>query len=364
MRASELDFELPPDLIAARPAEPRDSARLLVVSRSDPSRLEHRLVRDLPGLLRPGDLLVFNTTRVIPALIRGRRARTGGRVEGLYLRDAGPGRWVVFLQGRRLKTGVVVELDDAAGGASGVTLTVLAPAPADPGAWEVSVEGALAGAGALALLERLGSTPLPPYIRRARAQAGLTIVDEFDRARYQTVYAREGGSVAAPTAGLHFTPDLLATLAAAGIGRADVLLDVGAGTFKPVSTELVEDHPMHAEWCLMPPEAEAAIERARAAGGRVIPVGTTAARTIESFALAPGHPADAWLETRLLIAPGFAWRRTDGLLTNFHLPRSTLLALVAALFPEGMERVRAIYAEAIARRYRFYSYGDAMLILP
>ncbi len=362
LRTSDLDYDLPQELIATTAVEPRDSARLLVVSRSDSSRLEHRRVRDLPSLLRAGDCLVFNSTRVVPARLVGRRADTGGRVEGLCLHPpAGTAEeWVAMLQGKSLRAGVTVELLDASERACGVTLELAAKAE-ERGAWAVRVRGAPGETGAAAL-ERAGWTPLPPYILKARRSAGMTVGDSTDRERYQTVYARAPGSVAAPTAGLHFTAGLLESLARTGVERVDVTLHVGTGTFLPVSAEFVEQHGMHSEWCGMSSGACAAVEAARAGGRRVICVGTTSARTVESFAAA--RPMGEAMETRLLITPGYAWRWTDGLLTNFHLPRSTLLAMVAALFPGGVERVREIYAAAIAARYRFYSFGDAMLILP
>jgi S-adenosylmethionine:tRNA ribosyltransferase-isomerase len=377
LRASDLDYDLPSSLIATSPAHPRDSARLLVVSRSDSSRLEHAHVRDLPGLLAPMDLLVFNTTRVLPARVIGRRGDTGGRVEGLYLREGGePGVWVMLLRGRRLRPGVVVGLFVGVRPpltASGVTLTLLETIPDEPGAWVVRVDGGPTGTERT--LERVGSPPLPPYIRKARRSSGQAEDDPTDRERYQTVYADRGGSVAAPTAGLHFTPELLEELTRRGIGRAEVVLHVGAGTFKPVEAEFVERHAMHAEWCSMSSASRDAIVRARAgrgapaagAGGsagqgRVICVGTTAARTVETYAaLSEGPPS---VLTRLLITPGYRWRWTDGLLTNFHLPRSTLMALVASLLPGGAARLKEIYAEAVSRGYRFYSFGDAMLVLP
>lgn len=366
LRTEELDYHLPQELIATRPAEPRDAARLLVVSRSDDQRLEHRVVGDLPELLEPGDRLVFNTTSVIPARLEGRRARTGGRVEGLYLHDVpGGGGWVALLQGKSVRPGIEVELLDRAGAPAGVTLTVAERAAGESGAWVTRVRSERPGETSLSIMERAGSTPLPPYIRRARRAAGLAEDLGEDDSRYQTVYARrdQAGSVAAPTAGLHFTRILLDRLAARGVERSDVVLHVGVGTFQPVEAEYVERHDMHAEWCAMTPGAREAVVHTRAAGGRVVCVGTTAARTVETYAGLGAKPED-WVHTRLLVTPGYAWRWTDGLLTNFHLPRSTLLALVGALFPGGVERVKAIYAEAIAKGYRFYSFGDAMLVLP
>jgi S-adenosylmethionine:tRNA ribosyltransferase-isomerase len=401
LRTDELDYDLPPELIATHPVSPRDAARLLVVSRSDPSRLEDRFIRDLPDLLDPGDLLVFNTTRVVPARLRGWRIDSGGRAEALYLRDepaprsaAAPSlprlRWAVLVRARRVKEGVRIGLLARDARPSGVTITLLQRVPDEAGAWLVEVTAEDQTGTPLqtpALLDRLGITPLPPYILKRRESTGDQGSDADDRRDYQTVFAdptpSEGGSVAAPTAGLHFTPALLDALAARGIARTDVTLHVGTGTFKPVETELVEQHPMHAEWCRLPPATLGAIRRTRAEQakgrkGRVVAVGTTSARTIESYA-ALGEASQEpppWLQTSLLITPGYRWRWTDALLTNFHLPRSTLLAMVAALLDsghgserggggeDGIARVRAIYAHAIARGYRFYSFGDAMLMLP
>lgn len=382
LRTSDLDYDLPQDRIATEPARPRDSARLMVVDRRDPSRVEDRVIRELPGLLRAGDLLVFNTSRVLPARLRGERAGTGGRIDGLYLSDApspaGELRWHAFLKGRHLRPTAVIDLHDHAGGRSGLRLTILDRSGDEAGGWVVRVEdeaGPAAALGSPRILDRIGWTPLPPYILAARKQAGRAADDEIDRAGYQTVFARpdQPGSVAAPTAGLHFTPELLAALGAAGVRRAEVVLHVGSGTFKPVESEFVEQHLMHAEWCSMPAETAGAIRAARAAGGRVIPVGTTALRTVEAYAAAVESASGAGLpgsmQTRLLITPGYELRWADGLLTNFHLPRSTLMALVAAVLEAGgggvcgVDRLRALYARAIGSGYRFYSFGDAMLVV-
>jgi len=406
LRTDELDYELPEELIATTPAEPRDSARLLVVSRGDPARLEHRVVRELPEVLRPRgagsgppDLLVTNSTRVLPARFRGVRVDTGGHVEGLYVGPgAGSSRWVVLLKMRRMKPDVLVRLFDRDGRRAGVSLRLIERADGhEGGAWVVTVESEDSEPSSRGVLERIGLTPLPPYILAARRRAHLEVEEGRDRAAYQTVYATERGerpgfgSVAAPTAGLHFTPDLLARLEAAGVQRAEVTLDVGLGTFKPVETEFVEQHPMHAEWCGVPAETARAIERARSASdglragapatfgpladargsSRIIAVGTTAARPLESFESPEEMLRVGSKETRLLITPGCRFRHVDALLTNFHLPRSTLMAMVAALLAPvggdplaGVARLRGIYAAAVQERYRFYSYGDAMLILP
>jgi len=365
LRTDELDYDLPSTLVATTPAPRRDEARLMVVRRGAGAAPEHRIVADLPEILGAGDLLVFNTTRVVPARLLGRREDTGGGVEALFLEEGPGGSWVAMVKARRVAPGVPVRLDRPGGGASDVRLRLVERVADTPGAWVVEVrrgDRAIEAGERFEVLEELGHPPLPPYIRAARKAAGLAEEVPDDAAQYQTVYAREPGSVAAPTAGLHFTPALLETLGSRGVGRADVVLHVGAGTFKPVESEYVEAHEMHAEWCSMGPGAIEAIRRAREAGGRVIPVGTTGARTIETYAGLSDAPAS--VRTRLLITPGYEWAWTDGLLTNFHLPRSTLMAMVAALLEGGVDRLKALYGEAIERRYRFYSYGDAMLILP
>ncbi|RMH14447.1 MAG: tRNA preQ1(34) S-adenosylmethionine ribosyltransferase-isomerase QueA [Planctomycetota bacterium] len=368
MRTSELDYELDESLIAVRPAEPRESARLMVVRRSDPQRVEHARIADLPDVLASGDVLVFNRTRVLPARFEGRNLDTQGRVEGLWLRD-GVGcdglAWEALVRARRFRPGRRLELTTCAARASGVILTLVEKMSAD-GAWLVRVDDPQARTTP-EILEEVGRTPIPPYIRGARKRAGLEVSDELDRAAYQTVFAREGGdepvqgSVAAPTAGLHFTPALLERIGARGVDRAEVTLHVGAGTFKPIETERVEEHPMHAEWCALG-DAAWVMQSDR----RVVAVGSTSARTLETFAARAeeGQSVSGWVSTELLITPGYRWRRVDGLLTNFHLPRSTLLAMVAAFVPGGIERLLELYRIAMDKRYRFYSYGDAMLILP
>ncbi len=382
MRTADLAFDLPPGLIAVRPAEPRDSARLLVVSRSDPDRLEHRHVSDMPGLLDPGDTLVMNASKVLPARFIARNLETSGKAEGLWLRDDGfvqaePNGerrrvWVALLKARRHRPGRVLALLDHQGNETTARIEILGRADDEPGAWRVAAWDAIdAEAETPAILDRVGRPPLPPYIRGARREAGLADEHEHDHERYQTVYAESvesptadgvAGSVAAPTAGLHFTPGLLARLQQRGVARTSVVLHVGTGTFKPVEAEELSDHPMHGEWCSIPPAAGEIIKGA----SRVIAVGTTSVRTLEAFAALEqsGGPVPAWIETDLLIQPGYRFLKVDGLLTNFHLPGSTLLALVAAIMPGGIDRVREIYAEAIRERYRFFSYGDAMLILP
>ncbi|MBM4108230.1 MAG: tRNA preQ1(34) S-adenosylmethionine ribosyltransferase-isomerase QueA [Phycisphaerae bacterium] len=395
LRTDELDYHLPQDLIATEPASPRDSARLMVLSRSNAARLEHRTVADLPSLLHAGDLLVFNTSWVVPARLIGRRP-TGGRVEGLFVKEWSGG-WVCMLRGGGLRPGLLIGLGRGASGeASGVSLELVERAGDEPGGWRVRVLGA-EGLSTPTVLERLGLTPLPPYILKARRDRLALVDDRADRGRYQTVLAAHGpavaaqrvreddgggsASIAAPTAGLHFAPGLLARLESAGVRRAEVVLHVGSGTFRPIEAEVVEEHRMHAEWCRVPEETRAAMERAR--GGRVIAVGTTTARTLESYAAALEGDDDLrarvgasglargvwpdWLSTRLLITPGFRWRWCDALLTNFHLPRSTLLAMVASRLddpPAGLTRLLDAYRAAVSAGYRFYSFGDAMLILP
>jgi S-adenosylmethionine:tRNA ribosyltransferase-isomerase len=341
---SEFDYELPPELIAQQPLAERDASRLLVLARAS-GRIAHHVFSDLPALLAPGDLLVVNRSRVIPARLLGRRAR-GGEGEILLVRDRGEGRWEAMVRpGRHLRPGQRLTIDDD------LSVVVESEAIAEDGRRRVrllskrrDVEGALA---------RCGHVPLPPYIRRAD--------EPSDRERYQTVYARERGSVAAPTAGLHFTPSLLARLAERGVGRAELVLHVGPGTFQPVKVSRVEDHRVASEAYSLPPETAAALARARARGGRVVAVGTTSVRALESTAGADGTVAAGEGETDLVVRPGHRFRAVDVLLTNFHLPRSSLLLLVAAF--AGREAVLRAYAEAVRERYRFYSYGDAMLIV-
>src|SRR5262245_35651502 len=342
MRADFLDYPLPERLIAQEPAARRDASRLLVVRRPDAS-LEHRSFADLPELLSPGDLLVLNDTRVVPARLLGRRQPTGGKWEGLFLRVTAEGLWELLCQTRgRLSEGDVIAVEPGplrlvlAGRAGGHWLA----RPDPPG-------------DAAALLERHGHVPLPPYIRKGREQAG-------DRERYQTVFARAAGAVAAPTAGLHFTPDLLDRLERRDVGRAFVTLHVGLGTFGPIKTEDVTRHTMHREYGELPAETVAAVRGCKDRGGRVVAVGTTCIRVLETVAaLGPLRP---WTgETELFIYPPYPFRCVDALVTNFHLPRSTLLLLVAAF--AGDELTRRAYAAAVEQEYRFYSYGDAMLIL-
>ncbi len=353
MLTSDFDYELPPDLVATRPAEPRDSSRLMVL-RSD-GGLEHRVFRELPGVLRRGDLLVLNDSRVIPARLEGRRAG-GGHAEVTLLREvtAEPPRWECLVRpGRKLRGGDSIVFSP--GELSGEVENVL------PGGERV-IQFKCAPGSFRHLLGRVARMPIPPYIEKAR-EAGHSPAGGWtalDRERYQTVFAREDGSVAAPTAGLHFTPELFAALGAFGVATACVTLHVGMGTFKPIATERIEDHTMHEESWEIGEDCAAAIAEARSRGGRVVAVGTTAVRTLESACDDAGLVRAGRGSTRIMIAPGHAFRAVDALVTNFHLPRSTLLLLVSAM--GGRERVLAAYAEAVAQRYRFYSYGDAMLL--
>jgi len=367
MLTDDLDYELPANLIATRPAEPRDAARLMVIRRSD-GEIGDRHVRDLAELLRPGDLLVFNRSRVLPARFFATREATGGRVEGLYLESPEVDHWLVLLQsGGHLKASERLTLDAAA------SLQLLESR--EEGQWLARLDSR---EGTLDVLGRIGCTPLPPYIRQRRRSLHEPEVRPEDAERYNTVYADVPGSVAAPTAGLHFTAVLLQRLEQRGIQRAELTLHVGIGTFAPVRAQRLEDHRMHEEWLQVPPETLTALQAARCEGRRVIPVGTTSVRALESLPPMAEAGGTYTARTRLFIFPrdaghaasggseapwGPKFRWTDGLLPSFHLPRSPLLALVAALPGVGLERLKQWYARAIAERYRFYSYGDAMLLL-
>jgi S-adenosylmethionine:tRNA ribosyltransferase-isomerase len=333
------DFELPRALIADRPASPRDAARLLHVGRA----LEDRLVRDLPALLRPGDLMVSNDTKVIPARLSGRRG--AAKIELTLHRPEEAGRWRAFAKpARRLKPGDRIDF------ATGFAAEVI-----DKGeAGDVLLDFALDDGALLAALERHGAMPLPPYIKRPEGP------DARDRDDYQTIFARERGAVAAPTAGLHFTPELLAALEARGVARATLTLHVGAGTFLPVKTADLRDHKMHAELGSISSETAARVNETRRQGGRILAIGSTSLRLLETAAAKSGRIGAFAGPTRLLIAPGYRFKAVDLLLTNFHLPCSTLFALVAAF--AGLGQMKAAYAHAIAAGYRFYSYGDACLL--
>jgi S-adenosylmethionine:tRNA ribosyltransferase-isomerase len=334
----EFDYELPAGLIAQEPLPERDAGRLLVLPREQ-GEPQHRMVRDLPGLLQAGDVLVVNDARVIPARLRGRKEGTGGKVEILLVEPLGGADWLALAQSSKpLRPGAVIE-------AHGARLTVLEAR----GEGELVVRLPLDGDALWRYLDEAGEMPLPPYIERpARPE---------DRERYQTIFARERGAVAAPTAGLHFTPRLLEELRGKGVRVAPITLHVGPGTFLPVRARRVEDHRMHRERYQVPAATADAVASAR---GRVIAVGTTALRTLEA-----AHDGEALRagpgSTDLFITPGYRFRVVHGLLTNFHLPRSTLLMLVCAF--AGLPRIQAAYAEAVASRYRFFSYGDAMLIV-
>jgi S-adenosylmethionine:tRNA ribosyltransferase-isomerase len=341
------DYKLPRELIAQHPLPRRSDARLMVIRR-DTGEIEHAHVRDLPNLLRPDDCLVLNDSRVIPARLVGRRERTGARWTGLFLSADEHGAWQVLSKTRaKLEPGeaiMVLSWDVR----QSVRLRLLAKL--EGGVWAVRPEPM---GPPLEILQRVGRVPLPPYIRDGE------MVEE-DLEKYQTVYARKPGSVAAPTAGLHFTPELLAELSQRGIEQLQVTLHVGLGTFRPITAQRLSEHPMHREWCAVEPEVAQRLRAARAAGRRVIAVGTTVVRTLETAAL--GGELRPWVgETDLFIRPPFTFRVCDGMLTNFHLPRSTLLILVRTFGGDAL--MRRAYEEAIKEGYRFYSYGDAMLIL-
>ncbi|MCY2960436.1 MAG: tRNA preQ1(34) S-adenosylmethionine ribosyltransferase-isomerase QueA [Planctomycetota bacterium] len=356
MKTSDFDYELPESAIAAHPVEPRDAARLLVHEIAA-DRTRHLHVRDLPELLAAGDLMVVNDTRVRPARLLGRRA-SGGALELLLLEALAGSRWRALVKpAKRLAAGEEFELE------SGALRGIAIERPRDRGGpgpdWIVELRGGASAEGVDALLERHGRMPLPPYLRKARGEAPE---DPADRERYQTVYARTTGAIAAPTAGLHFTPDLLARLEHRGIERAAVTLHVGLGTFQPVEVEDPAQHAMHSEDFVLSGAVESRVRAARERRARVVAIGTTSFRVLESCA-EPGRLVRAGSgSTRLFVRPGAAIQVVDVLFTNFHLPRSTLLMLVSAF--AGRERVLRLYREALAEGYRFFSYGDAMLLLP
>lgn len=340
MKTSQFDYGLPPELIAQRPAEPRDSARLMVIRRAS-GHIQHRAFREITEYLGEGDLLVANDTRVIPARLWARKIPSGGKVEVTLTRKREDGVWEALVSGRRVPVGQRLEF-----GANELRLTAV-------------VEGMTAEGGRLlhfdepidSHLEHIGQIPLPPYIKEPLA----------DAERYQTVYARSPGSVAAPTAGLHFTSELMERLKAKGVEFTYLTLHIGPGTFRPIATEEIEDHRLEAEYARLSPRAAESVNRAKIEGRRVISVGTTAVRVLESAARDSGlvRPWEGWID--LFIYPGFQVRIVDALITNFHLPRSSLLALVAAF--AGKPLIDKAYSEAIARSYRFYSFGDAMFIM-
>ena len=339
------DFDLPPERIALRPASPRDAARMLVLDGAGPDgATRDRLVSDLAGELRRGDLLVFNDTRVIPAQLEGKRGEA--RIGATLHKREGARRWRAFIRNaKRLRDGETIDF--------GAGVTAIATDRAEDGSFALDFAG---DEPIELLLERAGRMPLPPYIAARRP------TDARDADDYQTIFANEPGAVAAPTAALHFTPGLMAALEAAGVGHVTLTLHVGAGTFLPVKVEDTDEHKMHAEWGRIDAATADRINATRAAGGRVIAVGTTSLRLIESAADEAGrvHPFEG--DTAIFITPGVRIRGIDGLMTNFHLPKSTLFMLVSALM--GLERMQAAYAHAIENGYRFYSYGDASLLLP
>lgn len=346
VKTSAFDYTLPAELIAQEPAARRDESRMMVLDRGRRA-WAHRLFSDLPEYLRAGDLLVLNNTRVIPARLFARKPGSGGRAEIFLLEEERPGVWQVLLRCRRrplaggqlaLEGGGFVEiLAHGEQGAATVRFHIDQPV--------------------LEYVEAHGHTPLPPYIKRENGKRKT----EEDRERYQTIYARVAGAVAAPTAGLHFTPAMFERLDRSGVARAEVTLHVGLGTFRPVTAERLQEHVMHAERYMVPPDTADAVARARAAGGRIVAVGTTTARTLEAVALRHGGVVADSGRTDLFIYPPYTFRAVDVLLTNFHLPQSTLLMMVAAL--AGREFVLEAYAEAVREKYRFFSYGDCMLIV-
>ena len=345
LRTGDFDYHLPPELIAQTPADPRDSSRLLVLDRGNPAAgVAHRTFRDLTGYLRPGDLMVFNRSRVIPARLHGVEVRSGARVEVLLVRRMEPGVWQALGRpGRRLRAGAEVVVGSSPDLAGGVRVEILETHENGLRTVRLSDESQM---------DNLGELPLPPYIKETPA----------DPERYQTVYADAPGSVAAPTAGLHFTDRMLDGIRALGVDTVWVTLHVGLDTFRPVHGEDIAEHKIHTEWFELPADTADAINLTRRAGGRVIAVGTTTVRTLEHVGRnAGGEISPATGDADLFIVPGHQFRLVDAMLTNFHLPRSTLLMLVSAF--AGRERVLAAYQAAIEQRYRFYSFGDAMLIV-
>lgn len=341
MKTSDFEYELPPECIAQTPAEPRDHSRMLVLSRSDGS-MRHRMFFDICDYVGPGDIMVLNESRVIPARLAGRKVGGGARIELLLLNRIGNGTWETLARpGRRIRDGTIVEFYSSDG--RGPAFAEVQRRTGD-GTFVVLLSDE-------ALLEEIGDVPLPPYIHSPVA----------DPERYQTVYAREKGSVAAPTAGLHFTPELLAKIKARGVELVHVTLHVGLGSFRPVKTENPAEHSLHSEFCEISEESAASLTRAKRQGRRIVGVGTTAVRAVERAATPRGdiEPFKGWND--LYILPGYRFRAVDVLVTNFHLPRSTLLMLVSAF--AGRERILWAYQEAIREGYRFYSFGDAMLIL-
>ena len=340
MKTSDFYYDLPQELIAQTPLERRDGSRLLTLDKVT-GAWEHRHFYDLPEYLHPGDCLILNDSRVLPARLLGQRLPGGGACEVLLLIDKGEGTWECLVRpGRKMKPGAKLSFGDGE-----LTAEVTEELPGGNRLVHFDYEGIF-----LEVLERLGKMPLPPYIKE----------ELQDSERYQTVYSKVLGSAAAPTAGLHFTPELLEKIAAMGVNIGYVTLHVGLGTFRPVKEDNIEEHPMHSEYCVVPPETAELINRTRAAGSRCICVGTTSCRTLESFAAEDGHmePSAGW--TDIFIYPGYKFKVMDALVTNFHLPESTLVMLVSAF--AGREHILNAYAEAVREKYRFFSFGDAMFI--
>lgn len=347
---SAYDYHLPPEQIAQNPASPRDHSRLLVIQ--TPTQHTHQHFYDLDRWLQPGDLLVLNNTKVIPARLYGQKS-TGSQVEVLLLEELARNQWIALVKpGRKLQPGATIEFQPAIPGETVDRLSAkILQRDEETGGriLEFQVEG---NRSLLEVIDRYGHMPLPPYITES----------ESAPEQYQTVYAERAGSAAAPTAGLHFTPELLDRLTAKGIRQAFVTLHVGVGTFRPVEAEDITQHQMHSEWIEVPAETVELIRQTQAAGGRIIAVGTTATRSLEGAANVTGKLEPFCGKTNIFIYPGYQWRAIDGLITNFHLPKSSLMMMVSALI--GRERLLALYEEAKQENYRFYSFGDAMLILP
>ena len=340
MKTKDFYFDLPPELIAQTPIPQRDASRLLVLDKNS-GAMEHRHFYDLPSYLRPGDCLILNDSRVLPARLLGHRVPGGGACEVLLLIQREGDTWECLVRpGKKLRTGAEVSFGDGA-----LTGKIIEELPGGNRLIQFQYQGIF-----LEVLDRLGKMPLPPYIK-AELQ---------DRERYQTVYSKVNGSAAAPTAGLHFTPELLSKIEQSGVSIGYVTLHVGLGTFRPVKEEEITDHEMHSEYCIIPQETADLINRTKRSGGRVICVGTTSCRTVESWAHEDGTMEASAGWTDIFIYPGYRFKVLDGLITNFHLPESTLIMLVSAL--AGREHILAAYQEAVRERYRFFSFGDAMLI--
>lgn len=347
MKTADFDFALPPELIAQQPAARRDDSRLMCLGRTAKS-IDHKKFSDLPDLLRPGDLLVVNNTRVLSARVIARKPGTGGRVELFFLEEVAPGEWDILLRSRR-RPRPDDRIDIGDGDAHAIMV-----ADGTDGRARVRMGGSLS---ALEIMERFGETPLPPYIRR---QGDAEANRREDAVRYQTVYAKQAGAVAAPTAGLHFTPELLARLEDRGIRRAEITLHVGIGTFRPVAVEDVEHHTMEPERFEISVETARLISETKARGGRIVAVGSTSVRTLENAARETGEVRAGGGRTDLFIRPPFTFRIVDAIITNFHLPKSTLLMMMSAF--AGREFLLEAYAGAVREKYRFFSYGDAMFI--